>query len=741
VITAKNGVQTRLLELTDGATFFIEKFQFRWLDLAPTVEDQEKENKPMTQPVRFGIRAQELPKKTILLPSNVSAEDQLVGAFQKLKVIDEAPFSEKFMKMLEATKELDEVIHSDEVKIEAMQPPELNITLLPHQQIGLQFLKTVESTIKSGLLCDDMGLGKTVQMISLILSNRLPPASKEGETEADSSTTTTTTTTAPCKTTLIVAPVSLLSHWKAEIESKCKSEALKVMIYHSKSKVKAATLMNYDVVITTYGMITLQCQKLPEDPKATPQLKGELGKLEWLRIILDEAHTIKNPKAKVSRVCCALKAHYRWCLSGTPVHNSLEDMFSLLRFLRIENAGDRQWWNDHIGSYFKSKSASMQEKGFVRLHGILKNILLRRTKDMMLNGKPIITLPGCEIKVEKVELSPEERRLYDIVWTDAKNVFKKAGESGKMLMILQKVLRVRQLCDHFYLNMLSDRSTEISFKELNEAINLDPEHILPLSVLDGGSGSACDQCGLSIMTVPYKYKSECSHRFCAECLSPEEEEEGAGKLVFDCFVCEQKMELSAIPKSASRKSFKFVDEEAFRTSTKLATLVSKLKVFALESQDKDPIKTVVFSQFTTFLDLIEIALGKENLEFSRLDGSMSLEARQDNLNRFKTSKTCNVFLCSLKAGGVGLNIPEACRVFLMDPWWCPAVDDQAIDRVNRLGQTRKVEVYRFVISNSMEEKIMALQEEKRKLAGGVLSNDQRKKLSKLSSKDLSRLFM
>jgi transcription termination factor 2 len=326
----------------------------------------------------------------------------------------ETGVSSKFLKMFEATKDLDDAIHADEVKIDLDQPKELKVTLLPHQQVGLKFLLTVENSVsKGGLLCDDMGLGKTIQMIALMLAHKTAPIdSKEAEdketkeeiedddeiefseedsedidefVESDSdedisddepkarkskkkpsktySKSKKTSKSSTPKTTLIICPVSLLHHWKTEIQNRCTRNALKVMIYHSNSKTSAEALKKYDVVITTYGMITSQCKKLPDDTKDEPRLSGVLGKIHWLRLVLDEAHTIKNPKAKITRVACALKAHYRWCLSGTPVHNSLEDMYSLLKFLRIEKASDRTWWLDNIASCTKSKRSVEQDRG------------------------------------------------------------------------------------------------------------------------------------------------------------------------------------------------------------------------------------------------------------------------------------------------------------------------------------------------------------------------------------------
>lgn len=182
--------------------------------------------------------------------------------------------------------------------------------------------------------------------------------------------------------------------------------------------------------------------------------------------------------------------------------------------------------------------------------------------------------------------------------------------------------------------------------------------------------------------------------------------------------------------------------ESSRESTKVAALMQELHQIRKANEKSDPsslpVKSIVFSQWTSMLNIIQHSLTKRGHKFVRLDGSMSREERAQVINEFQTDPSICVFLISMKAGGLGLNLTQASRVFLLDPWWNPATEDQAIDRVHRIGQTREVVVVRFIIAGSVEERILALQEKKRQLACGALSTPAER--ARQSLEDLQFLF-
>ena len=178
---------------------------------------------------------------------------------------------------------------------------------------------------------------------------------------------------------------------------------------------------------------------------------------------------------------------------------------------------------------------------------------------------------------------------------------------------------------------------------------------------------------------------------------------------------------------------KFVNLEEAKMSSKLQILISQLK------QLKPGDKAIVYSQFTSFLNLIGLTFEQEKMNYERLDGTMSHSKRASSIHNFKTNPNVNIFLISLKAGGVGLNLTEANKLWLVDPWWNPSIENQARDRVYRLGQVRPVQVFRFVMKGSIEERILELQKKKEALSEGVLNFDI-KKVSKLTKKDVEMLL-
>lgn len=219
----------------------------------------------------------------------------------------------------------------------------LKVKLLPHQVEGVEWMRGRElgpvkrgRVPKGGILADDMGLGKTLQTIALILRNQKPGTDEEGWKEHFSRTE---------KTTLVVAPLALIRQWEAEIKDKvAKSHGLKVCVHHGPQRTKRfKDLALYDVVVTTYQVLV---SEFGQSSDKDDGLKVGCFGLHWWRVVLDEAHTIKNRNAKSTKACYALRSEYRWCLSGTPMQNSLEELQSLIRFLRIRPFDNLTEWKE-----------------------------------------------------------------------------------------------------------------------------------------------------------------------------------------------------------------------------------------------------------------------------------------------------------------------------------------------------------------------------------------------------------
>lgn len=314
--------------------------------------------------------------------------------------------------------------------------PGLEIRLLPHQLIGVNWMVDQEkkSPHRGGILADEMGLGKTVQMIATMAAN-LPK-----DTDA-------------VKTTLVVVPAALLQQWKEEIETKS-NDLFTVHIHHGRDKL--STLMDVrskDVIITTYQTLNMELT-IPKDIEEGEELAyledhgGVLGRMRWYRVILDEAQFIRNRGTHVSRSVTLLRSTYRWMLTGTPVTNTLADIYGLIRFGRFRP------WNDWES--FQQYIAKVQQEdaplAAMRAQEILKPLLLRRTKQARLEGKLILQLPPKNIELVTLEFSADERQLYDDFEKKSHIQINRFIKRGTLLKnataILAMILRLRQLCCH-----------------------------------------------------------------------------------------------------------------------------------------------------------------------------------------------------------------------------------------------------------------------------------------------------
>lgn len=331
-------------------------------------------------------------------------------------------------------------------------PPAMSCRLMEHQKLGLAWLKKMEAgNNKGGILADDMGLGKTIQALALILAR---PSNDR-----------------TCKTTLIVAPVALMRQWEKEIQRHVHdSHRLKVHVYHGNGK-KAdfSKLRTFDVVLTTFGTLASemkQCesrreselaQRERQDPNYVRPVKDKLALIGsecmWYRIIIDEAQCIKNKSTLVSKAAAELMARHRLCMTGTPMMNSINELFPLLRFLRIKPYNDYMSFSAHITKPIKDTRS--RDRGMKRLQGLLKSIMLRRQKSTVIDGEQICKIPPKHEHRQSVEFSHDEHELYQAIQTQTQVKFNKYLKRGTVnnnyAYILVLLLRLRQACCHPHL--------------------------------------------------------------------------------------------------------------------------------------------------------------------------------------------------------------------------------------------------------------------------------------------------
>ncbi|KAK4047373.1 hypothetical protein OIV83_005420 [Microbotryomycetes sp. JL201] len=610
-------------------------------------------------------------------------------------------------------------------------PEGLSCKLLDHQKQGLAWLLQRETEkARGGILADDMGLGKTVQMIALMLAN--PPKKELRDSEGKR-----------IKTTLIVCTPALMDQWEQELKQKA-PDCFSVAIHHGDKKLKSGrALRKHDVIITTYP--TLQSEW--PDPKGgrkmkgdsngtvTPSARGALFDVEsWYRVILDEAHIIKNRTTKQHKACCELDSHYRWCLTGTPVQNGVMDIFSLFEFLGpvAKPLHEIAEFKAKIETPIKNKRAKI---GFQRLAAVLSVVMLRRNKATKIDGKSILPLPPREvIVVSSPFMDPDELEFYQALESKialtVNSFIKHGGLEAKTIDALSLLLRMRQACSHPSLvtkKGVDEDDDPDSLEKTAARTNPSTPVVNKLVAKDELDDLLSGLGALSVQAPPT----------CLVCPSPAKN--STAKYCQDC-------------------NLLFEKHSKLHFSTKVRQLLKCLNDIRKEGRGH---KTIVFSQFTSMFDIVEPFLKSSGFKFVRFDGKKTGPQRAAALKAIRDDPEVTVLLLSLKSGSVGLNLTCCSRVILMDLWWNPQaslslimsplltrsdaqwqIEEQAYGRAHRYPQKEVVKIFKLTITNTVEDRILKLQEEKAAVASAVVDGDAAfsSKANKLSVREMLYLF-
>ncbi|KAI1414591.1 SNF2 family N-terminal domain-containing protein [Hypoxylon sp. FL1857] len=611
----------------------------------------------------------------------------------------------------------------------AVQPATITRQMKPFQLEGLAWMKVMESSqYKGGLLGDEMGLGKTIQAVSLIMSD-FPAKSP----------------------TLVLVPPVALMQWAQEIESYTNVE-VKTLVFHgtnSKAKNMAAKeLKKFHIIMMSYNTLESMFRKQEKGFKKKDGLykeKSAIHQIKFHRAILDEAHCIKSRQTMTAKACFALNAEYRWCLTGTPLQNRIGEFFSLLRFLKvtpfasyvcgscpcsqIEWAPRENYSCSHCDHHmFSHVSVFNQELlnpitrygnvgpgkiAFEKLHSLIKRIMLRRLKKDNTNA---MELPVKEIYVNRQFFGEHETDFATSIMTNTKRRFDTYADDGVVLKnyanIFGLIMQMRQVADH-------------------------PDLITKKSAEGGQNVLICCICD---EPAEEAVRSKCKHDFCRSCaqsyVNSQDNPDCPRCHIPLCIDLEQpdiEQDEALVKKSSIINRIKMQD---WTSSTKIELLVHELHRLRSDNASH---KSIIFSQFTTMLQLIEWRLHRAGITTVMLDGSMTPAQRQASINHFMNNVDVECFLVSLKAGGVALNLTEASRVFIVDPWWNPAAEWQSADRCHRIGQTRPCIITRLCIEDSVESRMVLLQEKKTNLINSTMNADSAA-MNSLSEDDLQFLF-
>ncbi|KAI6382048.1 hypothetical protein MCOR25_000925 [Pyricularia grisea] len=592
----------------------------------------------------------------------------------------------------------------------ADQPQELKSQLLPYQLQGLAWLTKKENPefpdrgsdnntqlwkvdargryrnlatefttakapklLSGGILADDMGLGKTLQIISLILTGGPGP-------------------------TLIVAPMTVMSNWSQQIENHVyEDERPSVYIHHGTSRSKdPEEVGSYGVVITTYGTMTSE------------RSSGPLSKIQWRRVVLDEGHTIRNSATHTAEAACELKATSRWILSGTPIVNNIRDLYSSLKFLKITGGLESL---EIFRSVIERGLSFGDPRAESLLQALMGDLCLRRNKTMKFVD---LKLPPKTHYVHRIAFTEAEKKKYDALLSEAKGVLDdirnnpQTSQNGGFTNVLERLLRLRQMCCHW--TLCKERVKDVlSLLKEHEVVDLTPENRQILEEALRLLVESQDDCAVCLDTLDDPVITHCKHAFCRKCIMQVVE------VQHKCPLCRTELSEDKLVEPAKEDGGNSVQVDEFDESAGSSKTDALLKILDGTLLKNSSSKVIIFSQWTSFLNVIQRQLEHTTYGYTRIDGTMKPATRDDAMKKLETDPDTRILLASLGVCSVGLNLVAADTVILADSWWAPAIEDQAIDRVHRLGQTRPTTVWRLVMEGTVEERVLDIQGEKRDL--------------------------
>jgi non-specific serine/threonine protein kinase len=462
----------------------------------------------------------------------------------------------------------------------------LKATLRPYQIDGVKWLLGHFNSNLGACLADDMGLGKTLQTLAVLVAVQEQLGFTTKTTNFDLFANETTIEREPMKT-LIVLPSSLVFNWYNEA-AKFTPHFSRMQYVGNDRKLLASRLESSDLIFTSYSIIHRDI--------------SILEKYNFRYLILDESQYIKNRDSKIFKAINKINTNHKIALSGTPIENSLDDLWSQMQFINPDILGSYNFFAENFKIPIEKKQ---DENSLSELKNLVQPYILRRTKEQVLKDLPELTE-----QIYYCDMDPEQEKLYEKEKSKARNFLLKTDGSGPdKISIINTLMKLRQLSNH--------------------------------------------------------------------------------------------------PK--------MVDQESEIDSGKYIAVTNYLETLVKEKQ-----KTIIFSSFVTNLSFYTDWCKENKIAFCEITGETPAKKREQQVNLFQEKEEPLLFFISLKAGGVGLNITKASYVLFLDPWWNPFAEKQGVGRAHRIGQLNKVNVVRFISKNTVEEKIIKLQESKKLLSDSLL---------------------
>jgi len=606
--------------------------------------------------------------------------------------------------------------------------------------------------VRGGILCEEMGLGKTIEFLALCNANPaeepLPAVYPEYRGKDKKKHWMY-----PSRATLVIAPPSLIGQWEIEIQERCKDSPV-IVKYYGKRSHDPGDYVNVDFVLTTYRILTNEHgdpDYKPKPPKPKRDANGRivpakarkprkpkkhtLHHIYWHRIVLDESHYVKSMAAVQGKACCRLKGKYRWCLTGTPFNTSLKDLQGQLKFLGVgDPLSKAKWWQDQEKLFQQSN-----RDGIRPLLHVLRASIMRHRKGQEFNGGSMIRLP--EKSEEKIALrfTPDEKAMYERCWKIAKAEYDmyKHSLNHHYFKVKSALLFPRQVCSGIAVD-LADLENKENKAMLKKSASV--AHV-PMGNIGVAKERAYaeddDECPICMDVFEEPLQTPCRHMFCSECIRASLERNPT------CPTCRKDVKPAQLkrppPKPKEKEDEDFAMplsqvEGSFKFGTKINYLLIELAELKRKNPDD---KVLVFTSFNDQILALQKQFQKEKLTFRCLLGSMSMEKRAKELQAFKNDPKCQIFLMSIKSGAVGITLTAANHIYLMEPLQNPALYAQALNRVHRIGQKKKVFIKTLVMENSVEERIW-------NVAQSLMKDNSKKNLkdkdAKLSTIHLKMLY-
>ncbi|KAI0861247.1 SNF2 family N-terminal domain-containing protein [Xylaria cubensis] len=558
---------------------------------------------------------------------------------------------------------------------------------------------------RGGIIADTMGLGKTLTMIALVAADLDASTGCHAQVECHHPDVRRV------KGTLIIIPPPLLDTWEEQMAEHVFQDRLMWYRYHGKNRtISFEELHSQNIILTTYHTVSADWKAFKNGQSSL------LFSVEWKRVILDEAHFIRNANSTMARAVCSLSASSRWAVSGTPVQNRLSDLASLLKFIQANPYNDTKQFETDISSLWKSGE---DEEAIKRLQYLSACLILRRSRGT-------INLPPRKDLLCPVDFLPDERESYEALKQQAILSIDEAVSGqherlrpGVYANALQRIESLRIFCDlglQYHARHEApgdDNWSIIAQRTFNSKRGIDPIFCLHCSLSLDFIESLLDEPDF-INSEPQF--SSCMKFFCRDCIRKLNQDNRIAD-------CGHKPTCAVASVSTSGEVF----EETLATLSRAPSVSTRLssKVEALVTDLKRiprHTKCIVFSTWRLTLDLVKVGLDRSSIKSIRFDGKVPQNERGAIIDRFRTDPEIRVMLLTLSCGAVGLTLTTASRAYLIEPHWNPTLEEQALARIHRLGQTKEVTTVRFYIRESFEEQVIKIQESKKQLANVLLSS-------------------